>query len=93
VATTLLLEQLQEIAIALNQYTWYRGCDPVRQSVLIDLAFNDGINGLLHFVHMIAAISRADWQNARAELLNSKAASENLSRYQSLAKLLLEGEG
>lgn len=90
-AAALLAEQTQECHEQLTEYAWYSSCNPIRQSVLIDLAFNDGISGLFKFVDMIAAISKANWPEARAQLLDSNAAREDPSRYGPLAQLLLTG--
>jgi lysozyme len=90
-ATALLAEQIQECHEQLSRYVWYASCNPVRQSVLIDLAFNDGISGLLGYINMIAAISKANWPEARVQLLDSEAAREDPNRYGPLAQLLLTG--
>lgn len=90
-SAALLQAQLEETINVLSGYSWYRSCDPVRQSVLVDIAFNTGISGLLHFVEMIAAITRSNWLTAKTELLNSKAAQEDPKRYESLSQLLLTG--
>jgi lysozyme len=90
-AAALLQAQVEELQESLLQYPWYAAMDPVRQSVMLDLAFNDGLTGLLHFVDMITAIKRGNWVSARAELLNSIGAREAPKRYQALAQLLLTG--
>ena len=92
VAAALLQAQLEELHETLAGYPWYSQCDPVRQSVLLDVAFNIGVTGLLHFSHMILAIGHRDWPQAKAQLLDSKAARELPSRYAALAQLLLTGE-
>jgi len=75
---------------ALASYQWYRGLDPARQSVLLDIAFNQGVGGLLHYPHMLAAIQQQDWKQAAIEC---HAADQRLDkRYADLAKILLTGE-
>src|ERR1700685_506603 len=54
-AQALMTAQTVERHQALVAYPWYAGLDPVRQSVIVDLSFNAGVSGLLHYVHMIAA--------------------------------------
>jgi hypothetical protein len=81
-----LLEQEQQQLIS---YSWYTTLDPVRQSVCLDIAYNDGVGGLLHFPHMIAALSRQDWPSAAAECKVTN--PELAGRYQKLAQLLLTG--
>lgn len=87
----LLQHRLTLVQTALAVYPWYSACDEVRQSVLLDLGFNDGVNGLLHYPHMLGAVARKDWFEAKAELLDSQAARALPSRYQPLADLLFSG--
>lgn len=89
VAAAALQAQLEELQEALAKYSWYAPIDPVRQSVLLDIAFNNGLSGLLHFPHMLAAISRQDWASAATECHVEN--PELAGRYQKLAQLLLTG--
>ncbi len=61
-AAALLTAQVQDAAAALGAYVWFQGLDDARASVLLDLAINNGLSGLLHFVNMLAALARRDWQ-------------------------------
>lgn len=90
-AAALLAAQVSERETVLLNYPWYATCDPVRRSVLLDVAFNLGVTGLLKFHDMILAIGRQDWADARAELLDSKAARQLPQRYKLLADLLFTG--
>lgn len=72
----------------LSQYGWYLGCSPVRQSVLMDIAYNAGVAGLLKFPHMLAACSAQDWSTAAVECRVSDARL-NQTRYAPLRTLLL----
>lgn len=91
-AAALLVAQATECNTDLLEYYWYTDLDDVvRASVLIDLAFNMGVRGLLHFPKMIAAIGDKNWKLAHDELLNSLAAKEDPGRYAMLADLLLNG--
>lgn len=49
---------------------WYGPLPPGVQSVIIDVAFNEGLHGLLGFPHMIAALAKSppDFVAAAAEL-------------------------
>jgi lysozyme len=89
VAAAALEAQLEELQETLAKYPWYALLDPVRQSVLLDIAFNNGLSGLLHFPHMLAAISRQDWSTASTECHVEN--PELAGRYQKLAQLLLIG--
>lgn len=82
--------RLEKIENQLSGYQWYRGLDPARQSVLLDIAFNQGTGGLLHYPHMLAAIQGQDWKTAAMEC---HVADPRLDkRYSDLAKILLSGE-
>lgn len=83
-------KDLLAIVAAIQGYIWYKACDPVRQSVLIDLAFNGGIVGLLRYPKMLAAIQKMDWETAAGECTVSDPHLD-ASRYAPLRKLLLTG--
>lgn len=90
-AKALLVAQATERWQSLSTYWWWAALDDVRASVVLDLAFNDGVNGLLHFPKMLAAIGAKDWQSAHDELLDSDAARALPTRYSALAQILLTG--
>lgn len=90
-ARALFREQLAERADALAGFWWAKGLDDARMSVVIEIAFNSGLNGLLHFPKMLAAIGAKNWQTAHDECLNSDAARMLPSRYKPLAEILLTG--
>ena len=56
----------------LSQFQFYKSLDDVRQNVLIEMAFNLGINGLLNFKSMIKYLENGDFENASIEMLDSK---------------------
>ena len=64
---------------------WQR-LSPLRQEVLINLAFNLGLPRLKAFRKMNAAIRAEDWTEAAAQMLDSKAARQTGGRYQRLAQ-------
>jgi lysozyme len=90
-ATALLNAQIQERDTALLPFWWYSPLNDARKSVFIDVSFNVGINGLLHFPKCISAVGAGNWQVAHDELLNSDAARMLPSRYGPLASILLSG--
>lgn len=63
-----------------------------RQLVLISLAFNVGRARLAKFVRFLGAIHREDWEDAAAELLDSKAATQAPGRYTALAHMMRTNE-
>ena len=69
-------------------------CNEVRIAVLVNMAMNLGINGLLRFKKTIAAIERGDFEHASTEILDSKWAREDVSNMRSseLSNQLRTGE-
>lgn len=90
-ASALLTAQATDLYNVLKQYAWFQGIDIPRGAVLIELAYNLGLTGLLHFVRMLAAIQAKDWPTAAAQLLDSDAARELPSRYEAMAAILRTG--
>ncbi|MGI0134353.1 MAG: hypothetical protein ACREBW_05290, partial [Candidatus Micrarchaeaceae archaeon] len=45
----------------LMQFKWYQALDVVRRSVFLDISFNAGDGGLLHFPKLIAAATARNW--------------------------------
>ena len=90
-AQALLQAQATEVWQNLSSYWWWHSLDDVRASVLVDMAFNMGTAGLLHFPKMLAAIDAKDWETAKAELLDSDAARELPARYKVLGDILASG--
>lgn len=66
-------------------------CEP-RQTVLVNMAFNMGINGLLSFTEMLNAVKEKDFKKASKEMLNSKWAKQVGSRAEELAVQMKTGE-
>lgn len=66
--------------------------DDVRQNVLIEMAFNLGIKGLLQFKKTLEYISIKDYEKASEEMLNSKWAKQVGKRAITLSNLLKKGE-
>lgn len=69
---------------------WWRDLDPVRQRVIINMAFNMG-GGLLTFVNTLGAMRRADYAAAADGMLASKWANQVGARAQRLAKMMRTG--
>jgi len=67
-ARAVLTFQLAETEVELLQYPWYVGCNDVRRSALLEIAFNQGDTGLIKgYPHMIAAIGQENWEQAAAQ--------------------------
>jgi GH24 family phage-related lysozyme (muramidase) len=63
-----------------------------RRSVLTDMAFQMGGDGLAGFTHMLAAIKVGHWDLAQTHMLNSAYAKQTPSRAQKNGNTLLTGE-
>lgn len=85
--------RLLRTAAALSKFSWYgrASCTINRKSIFLDVGFNAGVNGLLHFPHMLSAADKEDWETATNELLNSDAARKDPNRYKPLATILKSG--
>lgn len=90
-AGALLTAQTEECLAALAGFWWAQGLDDIRMSVLVELAYNNGVAGLLHYPKMLAAIGAKNWQAAHDELLDSDAARMLAARYGRFAQVLLTG--
>jgi GH24 family phage-related lysozyme (muramidase) len=90
-AAALLRAQLTEREQLLSACWWAHALDDVRMSVVIEISFNVGLSGLLHFPKMLAAIGAKNWDAAHAECLDSDAARELPARYNVLAEILRTG--
>ena len=66
--------------------------DEVRQAVLIDMAFNLGVPGLLGFHNLLLAIHKKDYSAASVDMLNSRWASQVGSRATELSHMMKTGE-
>lgn len=70
---------------------WWRGLCFNRQRVLINMAFNLGIAGLLGFKNTLAAVQAGQYDKAAEGMLSSKWASQVGKRAVRLADLMRNG--
>ena len=80
------------VTTQLQKYDWYINTDPIRQKVLIDMAVNLGVGGLLQFRRMIAAIELGDYGAAADQMLDSRWAEQVKTRADRLAEMMRTGE-
>ncbi len=73
-------------------YPWIRELSPERQDVIVNMAFNLGISGLMKFKKMWAAIEVGEWNKAAAEMLDSRWARQVGYRAVELAEVM-RGDG
>lgn len=72
---------------------WFDRLDDVRQCVLIEMAFQNGVQGLLDFKDMLAAVEAGDWVRAELEMLDSRWATQaQHERVQTLTSQMRTGQ-
>ena len=84
-----LSEVLEELRRALP---FIERLDPVRRDVLVNMAYNLGVGGLLLFKRTLAAIQAERWADARAFMLDSKWAKQVGDRATRLANQMYSGK-
>lgn len=88
----LLEQKIHDINVQLKEVEWYNKLSPIRKRVIIDMAYNLGIGGLLEFKKMIQAIKEDDYQTASLEMLDSKWARQVHGRADRLARMMKTNE-
>lgn len=91
-AEFLLENDIQEAIKRLNQHDLLSGHDEVRQAVLINMAFNLGINGLLKFRQSLKHWRNKDYESFSNEILKSRWARQVGSRAAELSEQARTGE-
>lgn len=77
-ALFMLREKVGEIEAALDRrLPWWRGLDEVRREVLVSMAYQLGVTGLLGFGEMLAATASGDYGRAADRMLDSKWARDD----------------
>lgn len=70
---------------------WTVDLDAVRYAVVVNMAFNLGMAGLLQFRRALAAMERGDWADAAKEMLDSLWATQVGGRALRLAQQMETG--
>jgi lysozyme len=76
----------------LSAIPWAAGLNDARQAVLIGMAYQLGLGGLVAFHNTLSSIQSSDWQRARDGMLNSVWAQQTPRRAGILAQQMLTGE-
>jgi lysozyme len=77
----------------LETFLAFRNIDSqVRKDVLIEMAYNLGVGGLMKFRNMWASIKAGDYEAASVHMLDSRWASQVKSRAHTLANRMKTGE-
>ena len=92
-AEAALAEDLNTAADEVDRaFPWAESMGVVRWSVLVNMAFNMGLDGLEEFHMMLAAAQRGDWVEAAAQMLESLWATQVGDRATQLAQQMRTGE-
>ncbi len=75
-----------------SRYPWFVILDPVRQAVLVNMAFNLGLAGLSTFTRMLAAVSHRQYGLASDEMIASTWAQQIGHRAGELAAQMRTGQ-
>lgn len=78
-------------AAVTHALSWAEQLDPVRREVLVNMAFNLGIYGLLQFKNFLIALRARDYNAAVAHMLDSKWAAQVGPRAHRLAAQIRTG--
>ena len=76
----------------LRRAPWVARLDEARQGVLINMAFNLGVSGLLGFRKTLALIEAGDYTKASVEMLDSKWARQVKGRATRLSEQMRTGK-
>lgn len=79
-------------AALLSRLPWTSSLDPVRFSVLLNMSFQMGVDGLLGFRNTLAMVMQRQYAQAAIGMLNSKWASQTPERSKRLADQMRTGE-
>jgi lysozyme len=77
---------------AMGFFPEFASLDPVRQAVLIDMAFNLGARGVSAFTTFLSCVSSGQWAAAAADLRGTLVYSQLPGRYERLATMIQTGE-
>ncbi|MFW6015042.1 MAG: glycoside hydrolase family protein [bacterium] len=88
----LLKNDIEEKREQLKQFDWFNKLNFVRRKVIIDMAFNLGLDGLLKFKNMISAIKDGDYYRASKEMKDSLWYKQVGVRGKRLVKMMRSGK-
>ena len=71
---------------------WWRYLDPIRQLVMVDMAYNMGIAGLATFTEFLTAMEIGDYPTAAKDMMESKWEAQVGNRAIFLQEIVLTGQ-
>lgn len=78
-------------ASLIKDFVWYQNLNDARRAVLLDMVFNLGVEGLLKFHGMIAALQVGNYTLAAQEMLSSVWANQVGPRAKEDAEIMKSG--
>ena len=91
-ALHLLRNDMRRVEMALSRrVTYWDDLPPRKRQALLNMAFQLGVDGLMGFRRMWAAIARRDWDAAAREALDSRWARQTPRRAEEIAGMLRDG--
>lgn len=90
-ASALIEHQVTELYADLMRFEWFDNLDEVRQSVLVQMAFQMGVNGLLKFRKTLYYVKGGEYEKAADEMLNSLWAKQTPARAHHVATMMRKG--
>lgn len=75
-----------------DRLPWLSKLGPERRGVLLNMAYQMGVAGLLEFKNTLALIASGKYQGAAAEMLNSKWARQTPARAHRLSQQMATGD-
>lgn len=73
-------------------FTWFDKLDEVRQGVLINMAFQMGVAGVIGFKNTMSMVQQGDYEGAAKGMLNSLWAKQTPNRAKRLSEQMRTGE-
>ena len=91
-AENLLIDQVYKLRFALEgKFPWWSKLNEARQGVLINMAYDLGLNGLMEFKKTMACIEHGDYAKASKEMLHSGWAIQVAGRAKELSEQMKTG--
>ncbi len=81
----------RRIAECEQRFDWWAGLDPVRQQVIVCMAFQLGTEGVAKFRRMIAGLKIRDYITASIEMQDSTWHKQTPERCERMAKMMRSG--
>ena len=76
----------------LSRFTWFHELDEVRKTVIANMVYQMGLDGVLKFKKMIKAIRKQDYKEASVQMMDSKWFQQTERRSRRLATIMETGQ-